>query len=314
MEITDVRIKLVTDSTERLRAFCTITFDGEFVVRDIKLVEGVNGMFVAMPSRKLSSSCPKCRHKNPLQSRYCSECGASLPSHKVPTDEGGRLKLYRDIAHPITTSFRQTLQDRVVEAYEAERERATDADYMPAAYDAGDTDAPGSFESLDSGFGTTDERPGRDRDQSHRGERRDGPPGTERPPGEGRKRRRRRRRRPPGEERGEEPPRPETEIGEPEVTTPADTAAEEVAVEPVFDAPEAFPVGDEPAAVEPAVAEPIFDAPQTFPVADEPVAPGPPPATTEGRTEEVSLGESAEEPPKSTDADDDTTAFGAGII
>ena len=116
MEITDVRIKLVTDSTERLRAFCTITFDGEFVVRAIKLVEGVNGMFVAMPSRKLSTSCPKCRHKNPLQSRYCSECGASLPSQKVPTDDGGRLKLYRDIAHPITTSFRQVLQDRVVEA------------------------------------------------------------------------------------------------------------------------------------------------------------------------------------------------------
>ena len=283
MEITDVRIKLVTDSTERLRAFCTITFDGEFVVRDIKLVEGVNGMFVAMPSRKLSTSCPKCRHKNPLQSRYCSECGASLPSQKVPTDDGGRLKLYRDIAHPITTSFRQTLQDRVVEAYEAERECATDEDYMPAAYDAGDTGAPGSFESLDSDAGATGERPGRDRDQSGRGERRDGPPGSDRPSGEGRKRRRRRR--PPGEERADESPRPEAETAEPEVTTPDD-----------------------------AVAEPAFDAPEAFPVADELVAPPPPPVITEEQTDEVSLDETAEQPPKSTDADDDTTAFGAGIL
>ena len=60
MNITDVRVRLVEDNTERLRAFCTITIDKEFVVRDIKIIEGTKGLFVAMPSRKLTDHCPKC--------------------------------------------------------------------------------------------------------------------------------------------------------------------------------------------------------------------------------------------------------------
>ncbi len=56
MEITDVRIKLVNNSTDRLKSFCSVTLDDEFVIRDIKLVEGASGLFVAMPSRKLSAS------------------------------------------------------------------------------------------------------------------------------------------------------------------------------------------------------------------------------------------------------------------
>ena len=95
----------------------------------------------------------------------------------------------------------------------------------------------------------------------------------------------------------------------PQETTPADAAEE-----PIFDAPEAFPVADEPGTLGPAPTEPMFDAPEAFPPTDEPVTPGPPPATTEERANEVSLGETAEQPPKSTDADDDTTAFGAGIL
>ena len=52
MQISEVRIKLVSDVDDRLRAFCSITFDGEFVVRDLKIIQGQRGHFVAMPSRK----------------------------------------------------------------------------------------------------------------------------------------------------------------------------------------------------------------------------------------------------------------------
>ncbi len=67
LEITEVRIKLMENSEDRLRGFCSITFDDCFVVRDLKIIEGNNGPFVAMPSRKLTSNCSKCRTKNHLR-------------------------------------------------------------------------------------------------------------------------------------------------------------------------------------------------------------------------------------------------------
>ena len=57
MEITEVRIKLMEDNNERLQAFCSVTFDDAFVVRDLKIIEGTKGSFVAMPSRKLTDRC-----------------------------------------------------------------------------------------------------------------------------------------------------------------------------------------------------------------------------------------------------------------
>ena len=57
MEITEVRVKLMDEPGERLQAFCSITFDDAFVVRDLKIIEGTTGPFVAMPSRKLTGHC-----------------------------------------------------------------------------------------------------------------------------------------------------------------------------------------------------------------------------------------------------------------
>ena len=64
MEITEVRVKLVENPDDRLQAFCSITFDDSFVVRDLKVIEGTNGPFVAMPSRKMTGHCPRCQCKN----------------------------------------------------------------------------------------------------------------------------------------------------------------------------------------------------------------------------------------------------------
>mgnify|MGYP005850335547 FL=1 len=66
-----------------MKAVVSITFDGEFVVHDVKVVEGPNGLFVAMPSRK--------------------------------TPEGE----YRDIAHPISATAREVIQRAVLKAYQA---------------------------------------------------------------------------------------------------------------------------------------------------------------------------------------------------
>ena len=82
VNITEVRIKSVlpTKRRERLLAFCSITFDNCFVVRDLKVIDGQEkGLFIAMPSRHVMDHCPKCQGKNSLQATYCNWCGIRLP-------------------------------------------------------------------------------------------------------------------------------------------------------------------------------------------------------------------------------------------
>ena len=126
MEITEVRIKLMEDSEDRLRAFCSITIDHCFVIRDLKIIEGANGPFVAMPSRKLSARCGRCGNKNHLRSQYCNQCGARLRGMQDLRDvEGGNAnKLYADIAHPINQECRDLIQQSVIGEYLLEQERA----------------------------------------------------------------------------------------------------------------------------------------------------------------------------------------------
>ena len=129
MEITEVRIKLMESSEDRLRGFCSVTFDDCFVVRDLKIIEGNNGPFVAMPSRKLTSNCHKCRSKNHLRARYCNECGVRLQQGNVATDAGGRAKLYADIAHPVNAKCREMIQRRVIEELQREFELSQQPGY-----------------------------------------------------------------------------------------------------------------------------------------------------------------------------------------
>jgi len=81
MNITDVRIRKLSEDG-KMKAIVSVTFDDAFVVHDIKIIEGQNGLFIAMPSRKVS--------------------------------EGD----YRDIAHPINMETRSTLQDIIFTEYE----------------------------------------------------------------------------------------------------------------------------------------------------------------------------------------------------
>jgi len=138
VNITEVRVKLVSDNTERLKAFCSITLDEAFVIRDLKVIDGATGPFVAMPSRKLADRCPKCSSKNHLRARHCNECGARLKEDRAPRDSQGRVKLHADVAHPINTACREQIQEAVIEAYRKEADASTQPDYQPQAYDDDD--------------------------------------------------------------------------------------------------------------------------------------------------------------------------------
>lgn len=142
MVITEVRIKLMEDSNEneRLQAFCSVTFDDAFVVRDLKIIEGTKGSFVAMPSRKLTDRCTHCGCKNHLRSRFCNACGSKLDEDRATRDSDGRVKLHADIAHPINSACREIIQGAVLKAYQQERERSKQPGYVCTYddYDGGD--------------------------------------------------------------------------------------------------------------------------------------------------------------------------------
>ena len=82
MQITDVRVRKVAAKEGKLKAVVSITIDNEFVVHDIKVIEGEKGLFIAMPSRKAADG------------------------------------EYRDIAHPINSGTREKIQQMILERYE----------------------------------------------------------------------------------------------------------------------------------------------------------------------------------------------------
>jgi len=120
MEITEVRVSLREGEGKRLKAYATVTFDNSFVVRNIKVIEGNNGLFVAMPARKLKQFCPRCGRKVDVGSKYCCYCGVALPLslREVSMDRQGGT--HQDLAHPINQEFRNYLQSKVLNTYHKE--------------------------------------------------------------------------------------------------------------------------------------------------------------------------------------------------
>lgn len=90
MEITDIRIRKI-NSEGRMKAVVSVTFDDTFVVHDIKVIEGQEKLFVAMPSRK------------------------------TPDGE------FKDIAHPINTEMREKLESAIIREYEVSKAQETEA-------------------------------------------------------------------------------------------------------------------------------------------------------------------------------------------
>jgi stage V sporulation protein G len=147
MQVTEVRIKLMSDPQDRLLAFCSLTFDACFVIRDLKIIRGTKGPFVAMPSRKLTDRCPRCGGKNTLRSAFCNHCGRKLPESRALRSPDGRAKLYADIAHPINSECRDQIQHKIVESYDREVILSQQPGYVCHYDDYGDDYDPG-----DAGF------------------------------------------------------------------------------------------------------------------------------------------------------------------
>jgi len=148
MNITEVRVKLTEAKKNRLQAFCSITIDNDFVVRDLKIIEGYKGAFVAMPSRKLADKCPKCNSKNYLRARFCNDCGAKLDDKRAlgesrgeaGEESKGKFKLYADTAHPINSKCRDEIEQKVLAAYKEETEKAKQPGYKSPVMGEPDTD------------------------------------------------------------------------------------------------------------------------------------------------------------------------------
>jgi len=92
MEITNVRVRVVKKDNSKMRGFASVTIDDEFVVHDIRILEGENGLFLAMPSKQVA-----------------------------PGE-------YRDIAHPINAEARQLFTDAILEEYNKELENSDDTE------------------------------------------------------------------------------------------------------------------------------------------------------------------------------------------
>lgn len=135
MRVTEVWVQLVEDRNGKVKAFCSITFDNAFVVRDLKIIEIEDGsgdnkrLFVAMPSRKLSAKCGRCGHKNHVEAHYCNYCACQLPEGRKFVNKYGQVKIHADVAHPITQEYRQIIQDAVLAEYYKELELSKNPDY-----------------------------------------------------------------------------------------------------------------------------------------------------------------------------------------
>ena len=122
MEITEIRVFPKEGQDKKLKAYTTVTFDNVFVVRNIKVIQGSNSLFIAMPSRKMKHPCLKCNFKNEAGSKHCNQCGGVIPHNHVHEEFIDSKAEHRDIAHPITQQFREYLQGKVLEAYRKEAE------------------------------------------------------------------------------------------------------------------------------------------------------------------------------------------------
>ena len=135
LEITDVRVSIRRD--KRLRGFASITFDNCFVVRGLKIIEGRNGLFVAMPNRKLKQRCPECGFSNSVGNRYCGGCGVSLSELNKESKSKDKRLTHKDIAHPIDSETRSMIEEAVLQEYELSLSNydGYEEDYIENDYD-----------------------------------------------------------------------------------------------------------------------------------------------------------------------------------
>jgi len=106
-----------------------------FVVRDLRLIQTENGMFVSMPTRRMGDHCPNCGIKNPYTAHFCQRCGDELDENRAPRDNNDKPQLYADVCHPINQSCRDLIQSAVIQFYNDELRRSKEPGYRSRSYD-----------------------------------------------------------------------------------------------------------------------------------------------------------------------------------
>lgn len=132
VEITDVQVNLCANNEDRLRAYCAVVFDNSFVVHNVRIIEKADGILVAMPSRKLTSKCPVCHFRNPVDGTFCGNCGTRLRDDAAVRRVQHDTKIHFDVAHPINPTCRRQIEEAVMRAYQEALQRgdaARDVDY-----------------------------------------------------------------------------------------------------------------------------------------------------------------------------------------
>ena len=119
-----------TKASERLHAFCSITLDGCFVIRDLKIIKARGAR--SWRCRAASSLIAVCDAGQKLPARPSSAASAAckLPDHRAAKGQDGRSKLYADIAHPINSQCREMIQERVLQAFSQEQVLAQQPGYV----------------------------------------------------------------------------------------------------------------------------------------------------------------------------------------
>ncbi|HNQ35064.1 MAG TPA: SpoVG family protein [bacterium] len=120
MEITETRVSPVEKPSGRLKGFASVTFDGVFVVRGIRIIEGDNGLFIAMPNRKTEFRCPGCGGWNVFHAKFCNRCGKEIAMSQPHDKNEDDPKNYHDIVHPINNEFREIIQSHILNEYQSE--------------------------------------------------------------------------------------------------------------------------------------------------------------------------------------------------
>lgn len=115
IEITEISIRKPQYPDSRLLAFVTVIFENSFAVTDLRLLQLKDGPFLAMPSKKATTPCPKCKRKNTFDARYCAKCGLLL---EFKEEE------HFDVSFPINNNFRKFMLESILKAYQEETPNA----------------------------------------------------------------------------------------------------------------------------------------------------------------------------------------------
>ncbi len=107
----------IASTTSHLQALCSIIIDECLAIHGLKIIEGPQRSFVAMPTCELTDKCPNCHGKNRLRARYCNDCGGRLNENRAHTQPDGRQHLFSDVLHPINRQGRAMVEEPILEAF-----------------------------------------------------------------------------------------------------------------------------------------------------------------------------------------------------